>query len=186
MTVKECNKLTGDNVAKLLKSHLETLDNITNIEDWYTFKPILLGLLQRIYDKEEPRYHTILYLGYMKKPTINDINKYKTKCTEIINNIILELKTIGLPNSNNAQNNAPLIHNEVNQNVSQTNNINIIISTLENHFSKQTQEEIKEIIESNEAPEYKKSKIFETIKNTGENIIAKALSELMWKAFNGQ
>lgn len=180
MVSKVEKKYDGLQKAKIFKKFLKDLDDINNYEDWYNFQVAVMGCIETLYTKKSLRYNVFFNLSCCNN---NELIECKKTARIQLEAIILELKFIGC---DSASSSSPLVHNEINQNVNQTNITNLIISTIENQLPPATMNEVKEILASEEKPEKKKNKIFEVVKSTGENILAKTISELMMKAFTGQ
>lgn len=180
MVSKHREKCENLERCKMFKKYVQEIEPIDNLEDWFTLIACIMGTVETIYSKNSTKYEFFQQL--LNPPTHHSLNNCKKSAVTQLNSIIYELKTIGVPNSTS---HSPVFHNEVTQNVAQTVNVEVV-SVLENQIPPITVNEIKEIIGGKGTPEEKKNKIFETVKSTGENILAKTISELMWKYFGGQ
>lgn len=166
--------------AKIFQKFLKDMNNITNYVDWYNFQVAVMGCIETLYTKKSLRYNVFFNLSCNNNKELAECKKTAKIQLEAI---ILELKLIGCESNNVA---SPIIRNEINQNVNQTINTNIVVSILENQLPPVTMNEIKEILKTDEKPEKKKSKILEAVKSTGENILAKIITEFITKGFTGQ
>ncbi len=96
--------------------------------DWFDQIASLMGTVETLYSRKSTKYEFFQQL--LKPPTIKELISYKKSAEIQLENIILELKTVGLPNSTS---HSSIFHNEVTQNVAQTVNIEVV-SVLENQI----------------------------------------------------
>lgn len=183
MALKGQDKDEKRDSYKIFKKYLRKMESITNKNDWFEFISSIMGTIEAIYGKDSTRYVNLERL--LKVSNEKDLEQAKKSLTLHLEDIIDVIKTMGLPN-NEQMVNAPVVNNQFSPNVSQTNNINVVVSTLNEQLPPITLNEVKEILRSKEPTEKKKNKIFEAVKSTGENIIAKTLTEILMKTFKGQ
>lgn len=165
----------------LFNKYLKKLSTLDNVDNWHSFATSLLSSIEMIYGKDTIKYYTILDLINSFK--IEYFSQYKQYAKEQIESAIEDVKAM---NDMKLKKDTTVVHNEFSPNVSQIVNTNFIMSTIENQLPPVTMNEIKEILQADEKPEKKKGKILEAVKSTGENILAKIITEFITKEFTGQ
>ncbi len=184
MTPKAQDKDEERDSYKIFKKYLNEMKNITNKDDWFEFVCSIMGTVETMYGKDSTKHcnlERLLKIEDEKEP----LERAQKSLTIHLKAIIDEIKTVGLLN-NEQMTNAPIVNNQFSPNVSQINNMNVVVSALNEQLPPITLNEVKEILKGKETAEKKKSKILEAVKSTGENIIAKTLTEILMKTFMGQ
>ena len=168
MVSKDREEYNKFELSKIFKKYQTQLKDRT-LDNWKSFVYNVLSSIESIYGKDSTRYNII-----SKLLDESNLIKMKTDMNDYLDSTISELKTIGTPiyQAKPAYNNTlkQEVHNSVNvnfDNIIEQNLPPIIIS------------EIKEILNTSNNQKDKKNKIVEVLKEAGENIIAKTLSEII-------
>lgn len=162
---EEYNKIELSRIFKEYRIQLEdrTLDN------WKCFVYNVLSSIESIYGKDSTRYNII-----SKLLDDSDLIKMKADMKDYLDSIISELKKMGAP----IYQARPAYNNTVKQEVYNSVNVNFD-NIIEQNLPPIIISEIKEILNTSNNQKDKKNKIVEVLKEAGENIIAKTLSEII-------
>jgi histone acetyltransferase (RNA polymerase elongator complex component) len=166
-------------------------------EDLVIWKSSVTNMLIRIYGKEssqEQQIANIKFRNHMAITTFrdgqahtsgggNNLKVCQKVATDMIRNIIEELKEFGIPEIKNEDiNDTNGINITLNQQQSQQQivNFSIFIEALQEELTGKQLKEIQEILDNKEEkPEVKKTKIIDKLKSFGENVASNILAGVL-------
>jgi hypothetical protein len=171
-----------DKQIGLLKGQIDKLsDPIFQIEAWKQSTSILLSRIfgansqaLKSIDKIEYRSWGV-YGGSGPSFSSNNLESCKKQGRDILEACISELETFGTPEKENSDKGG--INITVNQ--SQTVNVSLLVSALENELTGSQLKELKQIMNSKETPENKKEKLTDKLKSFGKDVATNVLASIL-------
>ena len=165
MTIKE--REASYRACRLLRQQIKLFEDIKNEEDWNNWHSATLCIMTRLYKRTDEQYYQL-------------IDCTKKNIIPFLEGIIREIGYLGLP-CEQKNNRIEKITNKVN--VSSNNNlsqsIEINLSIIEDKIPPDKFREIKSIANSKDSSENKLTKVAETLKTAGIDILSSTLSKII-------
>lgn len=152
----------------------------------------LQSILERYYDKDSSTIKQVTILSqyvsillrakkdsYPVSPRCN-VKNVAEDTNALIDSVIEEVKAIGLPNSKSTIVSKDInITNTLNQNQSQTQNLNVLVDLLKESLAPYQLEELKEVMNSDADKPTKRKNIIDKIASFGTNVGASILANIL-------
>jgi hypothetical protein len=182
-----------------IEKYIEALEllkkqEINNKSDLTVWKAQAINTINRIYgedSKQEKQIDNISYrsfssvsvmAGHVSSGSRSDnLHSCKQECIKMIEGIIYDLKSFGLPKKNNSdsENKALNINITQNQSVKQKVSINIILEAIQDELSGKQLKELQRIIDENAEPSEKKKKLLNKLKEFGTDVASNILAGIL-------
>tara|TARA_R110001606_G_scaffold367059_2_gene522439 strand:- start:2864 stop:3472 length:609 start_codon:yes stop_codon:yes gene_type:complete len=183
-----------------IDKYLEPLESLKEqkIEDKYeldVWKANAINIVIRIYgndSKQEEQITNVKYSsfggisvggpnGTYHSPSSNNISSCKKQCNQLIDGIINDLKSFGLPKLKESKDDNKGINIAINQtqSVKQKISLNIILDAIQDELTGKQLKELQNIIENDDKPENKKKKIVEKIKSFGADVATNIIAGIL-------
>ncbi len=184
-----------DATEKYIKA-LEILKHqeINNKSDLTVWKAQAINIICRIYgedSKQEKQIDNIKYrsfsstvvmVGHVSSGSRSDnLHTCKQECIKMIEGIITDLKSFGLPMRSNHNNEKKALNINItqNQSVKQKVSINIILEAIQHELSGKQLKELQHIIDENAEPSAKKKKLLNKLKEFGTDVASNILAGIL-------
>lgn len=168
--------------VEVIKKQIDKLnDSNTSLEGW---KSSAIILLTRIFGADSSAVQAINKIRYsgwgISSPGgqsfhSNNLESCKQQGREILEACINDLETFGIPEKQTPEKDG--INITVNQH--QTVQVKLLTSTLEDYLTGTQMKELKEIMNSDDEPKKKETKIFDKLKGFGKDVASNILANIL-------
>ncbi|MFV8367160.1 hypothetical protein [Flavobacterium sp. XS1P27] len=161
---------------------------ILNSQDLNVWQGKAINIIVRVYGEnsiQEEQIKNVLFQRYASYSInghtsggANNAKLCEKQATEIIEGFISDLSTFGMPSQRVAEKNGA-INISINQNQNQTINLNVILDSLKEELTGKQIKELEEVINTDEMPENKKSKIINKLKSFGSDVVTNIVANIL-------
>lgn len=177
--------ITSDIAIEAIKEKIESLKNVQQDGQFYTWRKSTIGTLKRVVPNNETIFKNLESI-VISTPFGGDFTvRGKQDAKILLESLMLDIQKFGLEESKKRDADTDKIHVNVNQHNSQaqTTNVNISLEILLDSFKGELRnseiEELKEILESEDAPKAKKKNFFNKIKSFGSDVASNILANIL-------
>ena len=184
------------NETKKFIKAFETLktQEINNNSDLKVWKAQAINIINRIYgkdSKQEDQINNIKYRSFSSVVVMtghvssgsssNNLYSCKKECIQMVEGIITDLKSFGLPqlSVSNSENKGININITQNQSVKQKISLNVILDAIQDELSGKQLKELQDIINEHDKPDEKKIKVINKLKEFGKDIASNILAGIL-------
>lgn len=172
---------------QILKEQLNKLMQVLCAEEFNNWKNQTKLFITKIYGENSTQINSFSCISpypgsfVMNKPIPDQTERAKKEVTSFLDGVITELEAFGLPNTNKINKREKISNININNNISQTQNIELsfIVKTIKDELPLARLKEVEDILSKEEPQETKLNKIGNILKNAGIEVLASTLAKII-------
>lgn len=175
--------ITVENAISAIESKLEELTQINSVEDFNTWHPGALITISKIFPEDKKmleKFENIEAYRFVAVSGYERLSDAKKEATALLNSLISDLSSFGLPASKNDSKKGG-IHINLTQsnNQSTTIHLNIIVDAVKDELNGRQLRELQEIMDSEQKPDEKRRSILDKLKSFGSDVASNIVANIL-------